>query len=576
MGPALLSALFVLSQLGALGCADDATSAELLNEESVEGIYEDGPPIPREDGKGDALAAQIPAYAPLPADWSAAQLRSPAQVLFAPEDPVATIEQELVRQVIAARAADTAQYDEGSNPYSIRYAVYNLRNPELVELLAQAHEQGVDVQIIIEADQLKPEKDYNTADEQLVERGFELVGRHQALTDQTRQSADLIGVASSGLMHLKTRIFSTPAQTLMLTGSLNPGDNAMLNEESLHLISDPALIARYATAFEAVRDGKKLANVWDDQAAMNVLFTPAGSGPRAVTKVFDWLKDEQEQILLMVFSLRDISAPGHDESLVELLGQKVAQGVPVYVITDRKQSDGIDAQGNKIMWNDGTEDALRRVGVKVYEATNRATPFTAMHHKVAILGRKRIRVISDAANWTKAGLGTSTRKATNVESQLFIDSAALDNNLTGRRYLGQFMRVLSRYAEQTPAEPSFDQVYGALTTRPDWPTVPLSFKAHELYTQWGESGRILGDHAVLGAWGQVHDGLRLTTDGRSYPTWFMAQDAQIPVGTMMRYKFVIHRANTPLRWEKGDDRQGFAQPTLWADDGHARFEGQWR
>jgi len=38
-----------------------------------------------------------------------------------------------------------------------------------VELLAQAHEQGVDVQIIIEADQPKPEKDYNTADEQLVD-----------------------------------------------------------------------------------------------------------------------------------------------------------------------------------------------------------------------------------------------------------------------------------------------------------------------------------------------------------------------------------------------------------------------
>lgn len=567
--PYILLACVMFGPFACGGEADDAAPAQA----DVD-AYDDGPPIPR--GKGDALSAQIPAYAPLPEGWSAQDITSPLTVLFAPEDPVATIEQELVRQVIAARAADPAQYEEGLNPYAIRYAVYNLRNPELVALLAQAHEQGVDVQILIEADQLKPEKDYNTADEELIARGFELVARHQDLTAQTRLSADLIGVASSGLMHLKTRIFSTPTKTLMLTGSLNPGDNAMLNEESLHLISDSKLIARYVAAFEAVRDGKKLANEWDEQAAINALFTPAGSGPRAVTKVFDWLKDEQEQILLMMFSLRDISAPGHQESLVELLGQKVAQGVPVYVITDRKQSDGIDAEGNKITWNDGTEDALRRVGVKVYEATNRATPFTAMHHKVAILGRQRIRVITDAANWTKAGLGTSTRKATNVESQLFIDSAALDDNLTGKRYLGQFMRVLSRYAEQTPESPSFDQAYGALTTGPGWPAVELSFKAHTLYTQWGESARVLGDHAVLGAWGQVHDGLRLTTDGPSYPTWFMAQDAQIPVGTMMRYKFVIHRQGAALRWERGEDRQGFAQPTLWAEDGHAHMEGQWR
>ncbi len=436
--------------------------------------FEEGPPLASAAGKADSLASSLDAYGALPAD---ADLDRPLAALFAPDDPVATLEATLIDKIRAARKRDPASYAEGDNPFRIRYAVYNLRNALIGARLAAAEGDGVDVQILLESDQLSPDRTWNTMDEELVKQGFELVADHRTLDDTTRKSADLIGIKASGLMHLKARIFEAPGYSAVLSGSCNPGDHAMANEETLHLIRDTRLIARYGAAFEAVRDRKGLANSWDDSAAVNVMFTPASSGPRASTRLLKWIAEEKEQILLMVFSLRDVSAPGVSGSLVDLLAAKAAAGVPVIVITDRKQSDGVDAQGQPLYYNDRTEDRLRAAGVSVYEATNSTTPYTAMHHKVGILGRSRVRVITDAANWTKAGLGSASRRARNVESVLFIDSAALDKGLTGRRYIAQWLRVLQRYATQSSGdgEPGYTEVYAALAAQPGWATQPISF-----------------------------------------------------------------------------------------------------
>ena len=139
---------------------------------------------------------------------------------------------------------------------------------------------------------------------------FALVPDHRELTGDQFATADLVGIVGSGLMHLKTRIFETPSDRFVLSGSLNPGDNAVLNEETLHLIRTPDIVERYVGAYDAVLHRRGFNNVWDPGAAVNVLFTPA-SRDRAVGHVFDWLAEEDEQILLMVFSLRDITAPGH-------------------------------------------------------------------------------------------------------------------------------------------------------------------------------------------------------------------------------------------------------------------------
>ncbi|MCA9610647.1 MAG: hypothetical protein KC619_33860 [Myxococcales bacterium] len=545
------------------GCAAEDASPE---------APEDGPPLPLgPDGKLDGVS--IDAYGPLPAE---ASFEAPLAALFAPDDPVVTVELAEIQTVRDARALDPNDYAEGENPFRIRYAVYNLRNPEIVDALADAADEGVDVQILIDADQLDPARDYNVADEALVARGFELVTDHRDLDDTTRRTADLIGIDTSGLMHLKTRIYETPDHAAVLTGSFNPGDNAVLNEETFHLIRDPALIARYTAAYESVLRGARIANTWDDAAAVNVLFTPSASGPRAGGRLLSWIEEEDELILLMVFSLRDITGEGHDRSLVEALGARAAAGVPVYVITDRKQSDGVDANGQPLYANDGTEDRLRAAGVHVYEATNRRTEFTAMHHKVGIFGLTSIRVVTDAANWTFSGLGSSTRVARNYESQLFIDSARLDDGRTGRRYLAQWLRVLERYADESASdgEPSFAEVAATLQGLAGWPTQGVGFTA-TAETSFGESIYVRGDAPSLGAWDGL--GLPLETDGMRYPVWTSPATIALPLGATVEWKLTASYGDAAsVRWERGPNRRAFVQPAALVASDALSLNGEWR
>ncbi len=561
-----LRLLSCLALLG--GCGPELVASD---DEGTE--WEEGPT--RLPTGGGADGETPPAYEALPAG---ASLEQPFAALFAPDDPVITTEVAMIERVTAAREADpAASLLEGDNPYRIRYAVYNLRNPLVIAALARAHDAGVDVQVLVEADQLDPARTWNTADEELVARGWELVTDIRTLTDATRRSADLVGVTGSGLMHLKTRLFETPSWQSVLTGSMNPGDEAVANEETLHLVNEPRLVARYRTAYEAVLARRtSIPNEWTASAPVNVLFTPAASGPRAGTEVLRWVAAENEQILLMVFSLRDVAAPGASETLVELLIRKAREGVPVYVITDRKQSDGIDGSGLRIATDDRTEDRLRAGGVHVYEAMNLATPFTAMHHKVAILGRTHLRVITDAANWTAAGLGTRTRDSRNVESVLFIDSDALDGGRTGRRYLAQWLRVLSRYAAQSApdGEPAFEVVRDGLVGLPGWPEQFVRVEAH-VETSFGESVWARGALPELGSWGTTGSGLPLYTDGGSYPEWTSGV-AELPVGLTTEWKLVAGRDARSVRWEGGGNRSALIMPEPLVDADEQVIAGRWR
>jgi phosphatidylserine/phosphatidylglycerophosphate/cardiolipin synthase-like enzyme len=556
----LLLLVLVLS-----GCADLA--------EVEEGTWDEGPGTGFAPG-GGADGVVPPAYAPLPED---ASFDAPLAALFAPDDPVITTEVAMIERIIALRAADrTASTVEGQNPYRIRYAVYNLRNPLVIAALIRAHASNVDVQILIEAHQLDPAKDWNTADEELVARGFELEPDHRTLDATRRRTADLIGIVRSSLMHLKTRLYEAPGYAAVLTGSMNPGDEAVANEETLHLIREERIIERYRVAYQAVLESRTIPNRFDAAEPVNVLFTPAASGtPRAATQLLRWIAEENEQILIMCFSLRDFSAAGVSESLVDLLIRKAREGVPVYVITDRKQSDGVDQNGNRLMADDRTEDRLRAGGVRVYEAINEATPFTAMHHKVGIFGRTRIRVVTDAANWTVAGLGNRTSDARNVESVLFLDTDALDGGRTGRRYLAQWMRVLSRYAHQSArdGEPSYETVRDRLLAQRGWPAQSVRAEAI-VETSFGESVWVRGDRAELGAWGP--SGMALGTDGASYPRWTSVRAVSVPVGVPLAWKLVAGRTASSVRWERGANRDAWVAPTALADDDELTLRGRFR
>jgi len=565
--PVIASLLATLSVFAA--CAGDGETDAAADEDV---FTEDGePPLSGPDGKADGFGEDVPAYGALSGD---ADFTGDLQVMFAPSEPVVTLELKWIDWVRDARKADPNDYVEGENPYTIDYAVYTLRNQQIVDHLADAEDDGVDVQILIESDQLGKDRAYNTIDEFMAFRGHEVVLSHKDLTDESRETADLIGIKHSGLMHTKIRIFSTPDDRVVLSGSFNAGSYAPFNDENIHLIRSPYLAERYAALFEALRYGGRAPNAWDDDEPVNLLFSRPSSGLRPGTRIFNWLEEEQELILLMVYSLRNITAVDHGErTLVDILADKVAAGVPVYAITDKKQSD---------QYSNDIEDLLRGVGVPTYEALNESQVFCAMHHKVAVLGRTRMRVISGSANWTKGGLGARNAISRNQETALFIDSSRLDDNLTGRRYLAEWLAVLERYAPQNAERgdpgPDYATIRDRLLDLSDWPDQPVRFTVLAAHTEDpAEQIRVLGDHALLGDWGATDAGHRLEAGMIDQTSWASPEPLDLPLGLDFEWKFGAYLPSTEaLRWEQGGNRPGRAAAAYFRPEQVLELQGYWR
>ncbi len=210
------------------------------------------------------------------------------EVLFAPDDAPLDVEVALIRAVADERRADPVTYD-AANPYRIRYAVYNLRNTDIVDALIDARSAGVEVQVLIDDGQLDPERDWNWADEFLVEQGWSFEPDHRDLDEEARRTTELVGIGGSGLMHLKLRLFESPTRRLAASGSMNPGDNAVYNDETWHLIRDPSLVNAYAAAYDELLYDRGFVNTWDEAAGANVLFTPHVAGPGAGDRILQWL-----------------------------------------------------------------------------------------------------------------------------------------------------------------------------------------------------------------------------------------------------------------------------------------------
>ena len=524
-------------------CEDVSTISHTQTQESAEGpqdqdhLENDFTPESKEDG-AEATAARIP----LPGGL----INSEDQVVFfAPDDPTLSLELALIDRVIN----DCRDLSRPSQ-CRIRYAVYNLTSELLTQKLIKAAQEGIKVQVLIEADQLSSSREWNLINERFIEAGLHVEYDQRYLTDSERKSAHLIGIDGRGLMHLKMRLFEAPSWKRLLTGSLNPNTTAHLNDETLHLINDENLIYQYSIAYNSVLYNWPFYNSWNENTPINVLFTPATSGQRAIDKIFEWVAEEQEQILLMVFSLRDLSSEVQERTLSELLIDKAKAGVPVYVITDRKQSDGIGYDGQQDATDDDMEDLLRAGGVPVYEATNHLTPYTAMHHKIAILGRSKIRVISGAANWSRSGLGSKYSPARNTESVLFIDSFKLDHNYTGYRFLGQWIKTLHRYghqSEQQDQEQAPDELITKITSSEYWPRLDFSFQV-KLDRPEIHSLAVTGDLEQLGWWGTF--GYHILSQDEDSNDWHSLFSLSAPLGTPISWKLVSLRADGEIdQWE---------------------------
>ncbi len=516
-------------------------------------------------GKCDGAAGLTP-LAALPS--------SALATLFSPSEPALGLDLSLIEEVRAARAADPQVYQEGANPFSIRYAVYNLRNPAIVNALADAADEGVDVQILIEKDQLDPARTWNTTDELLIARGFEFVEDHRDLNANSRVSADLIGIAGSGLMHLKSRMYqwndaSGAPITRLTTGSMNPGDLAVANEETLHYVEDADIIESYAQKFDAVRDDENVTNTWTDGLPLQVLFSPDG-GPQAIDKIAELIDAEDEMILLAMYSMRNIAPKAGGKGIVQRLVDAHERGAKVVVIMDRKQSDGVDSEGNGKFFNDGFEDDLRAGGIPVFEVINPASQFNAMHAKFAVFGISNPTIVTDAGNWTRAGLGNGSSSPRNDESVLFIDSNALDGGVTASRYRANFVRILRRYSDapnsslfQTGGE-DLRATIDSLLAAPNWPQVAIQLDAIA-ETFFGQSVFLAGASQELGEWTQQHLGIKLNTSASQYPSW-SGESFAMPLGSRTEAKLIkVH--NGDIDWEEGANRSFVVDPTSFANSG---------
>lgn len=122
--------------------------------------------------------------------------------------------------------------------------MYNLQQGEVVGALGDAARNGVVVQILIEDAQLDPEKKYHVTNERLMnEGGIPSFVNMLGMTDDQKNNNFIAGVAlkGRGLFHLKLRRFARPGIVEMQTGSLNPSEEAMQNDETVIEIKNAAL-----------------------------------------------------------------------------------------------------------------------------------------------------------------------------------------------------------------------------------------------------------------------------------------------------------------------------------------------
>ncbi|MFN7131912.1 MAG: carbohydrate-binding module family 20 domain-containing protein [Myxococcales bacterium] len=493
------------------------------------------------------------------------------QTVFTPGDAAQRMELAALDEVIAARKADPKTYTDKTNPYRIEYAVYNMTDPEVIARLTEAAKAGVKVQVLIDSDQLHPSKWWNTLREDLTKAGFTYSPTNKGLSAEQLQNTQLMGIDLPGLFHFKARYFAYPdpatgkLKETLLSGSHNPQTSAHKNDESLHKINDEHIVKAYREAITSIRDGKPVKNTWDASSPLNVLFTaPTATGPKAIDQIFKLVDQEKELIFLSVFSLRNLVGPDKAK-LVDRLAAAQARGVKVLVVTDRKQSDGVDVEGNRLpdMTDDNTEDLLKKAGIPTWEVINDAGPHTAMHLKAGLFGLSDMKVVTDTGNWTYSGLGSSASNYTkNAESMLFIESGKLDQNETGERYLGAFLRVLRKYGNQDQSAPEVEALLAELQKHPAWPKVKVSFDV-VARTHMGQDVYITGNTEALGRWGDGGPGIKLETDPSTYPNWRKAE-VELPLGAKLEYKVVKRSPDGRVEWEPGENAVLIVDPTTTA------------
>ena len=368
---------------------------------------------------------------------------------------------------------------------SIRVAMYNLRSQRLGYLLLAKQQAGVAVEVLWDAKQMA--QDYNTLDDELAAAGLNIVAVHN-------------DNHTFATMHDKLAVID---DQVVFMGSANWGDSALHeNNEAMLAFHSPALAAVVDAELDELASGDEQPRAGDIESRAQLYFSPEDRLDQVVEQAID---QAQHSIHVAVFSMRL-------SWLTDALLRAHERGVEVFVVTDRKQS---------ITTNE--DERLVEAGVPVIEALNETSPFTAMHHKFAIIDGTTTLV--GAYNWSY------TATFWNYEDLVVIR----DDAEVAAAFEGEINRLWRRYGD--PA------------VMPGIAAASVDVRALCDRTAWGDELVLVGALPELGGWNPAQ-GRALS--GATWPTWTTA--IELPIGVRFEYKLVILRADGSVQWESGDNR----------------------
>ncbi len=221
----------------------------------------------------------------------------------------------------------------------------------------------------------------------------------ELVTDENR--------ALSGLMHNKFCIID---EKIVLTGSYNPTESGVRNNNNLLVIHSVYLSENYLDEFEELRNGEfglgknvKYPAINFNGNRMENYFCPEDN---CASRIIETINSAQESIYFMAFSFTL-------DEIGDLLIEKHNQGVSVKGVFEKFGNSRYSEY-----------EKLREAGIDAVWDKNPKN----MHHKVFIIDNKT--VITGSTNPTKAG----TSK--NDENVLIIH-----NRVIADKYLGEFNRL---------------------------------------------------------------------------------------------------------------------------------------
>jgi hypothetical protein len=134
------------------------------------------------------------------------------------------------------------------------------------------------------------------------------------------------------------------------------------------------------------------------------------------------------------------------------------------------------------------------------------------------------------------------------------------------RYLSNFLRNLRKYEhQQSTNQPSADELFSRLSQLPNWPKVSVDFDV-VAETYMGQDVYITGNHEALGNWTMEGPGLKLHTNGQTYPDWSVDSEIRLPFGLELEYKVVKRNPDGHIEWEPGDNQLLIIDPVQHSGD----------